>query len=221
MTYTANSFDIPGREIAFVDISVGDIATILDSLRAGVEAVLLDRSRPAAGQIAAALAGRRGLAAVHIIAHGAPGRVSFAAGDWSPETFNDKSADFAAIGAALAPDGDLRLWSCLAGAGKAGEALIQGLARATGAEVSASTGLIGAAALGGGWDLAARSAAQPPLTAAARPPLTDSGMAGYAGVLTTKTWSTGTTWNTAGTGLPVGVPLSPAMTSSSAAPASR
>jgi len=82
LTYKANSFEIPGREIAFVDVSVGDIATILDSLRAGVEAVLLDRSRPAAGQIAAALAGRRGLAAVHIIAHGAPGRVSFAAGDW-------------------------------------------------------------------------------------------------------------------------------------------
>ena len=218
MTYTANSFDIPGREIVVRRHSVGDIATIFDSLRAGVEAVLLDQSRPAADQIAAALAGRRGLAAVHIIAHGAPGRVSFAAGDWLPQTFNDKSADFAAIGAALAPDGDLRLWSCRAGAGKAGEALIQGLARATGAEVSASTGLIGAAALGGGWDLAARSRR----TAAGsrgRPPLTDFGMARYAGVLVTKTWSTGTTWSTAA--LDILGCLSPAMTSSSAAPASR
>jgi hypothetical protein len=71
--------------------------------------------------------------------------VSFAAGDWSTETFKNEAADFAAIGAALGPRGDLRLWSCLAGAGKAGEALIQGLARATGAEVSAATGLIGAA----------------------------------------------------------------------------
>jgi collagen type VII alpha len=50
--------------------------------------------------------------------------------------------DFAAVGAALGPRGDLRLWSCLAGAGKAGEALVQGLARATGADVSVATGLI-------------------------------------------------------------------------------
>src|ERR1700730_8274644 len=74
------------REVLFIDPAVSDRGTILGNLRPGVEAILLDRTRPAAHQIAAALAGREGLGAVHIIAHGAPGRVSFAAGDWSAET---------------------------------------------------------------------------------------------------------------------------------------
>jgi collagen type VII alpha len=151
-----DSFPNSSREIVFVDPTVVDIGTILRSLRPAIEAMLLDRIRPAARQIAAALADRRGLTAVHIIAHGAPGRVSFAAGEWSSETFKNEAADFTAIGDALATGGDLRLWSCLAGLGKAGEALIQGLAQATGAEVSAATGLIGAAALGGRWELEAR-----------------------------------------------------------------
>ena len=73
-------------EILFVDPSVSDIATILSGLRPEVEAIVLDSSRPAARQIAEALRGRRGLDAVHVIAHGAPGRVRFAAGEWSATT---------------------------------------------------------------------------------------------------------------------------------------
>lgn len=58
--------------------AVSDVETILDHLRPEVEAILLHASRPVAQQIAAALSGRHGLHTVHIIAHGAPGRVGFA-----------------------------------------------------------------------------------------------------------------------------------------------
>ena len=105
------------REILFLDPAVADRETILGNLRPEVEAIVLDTARPAARQIAAALDGRRGLDAVHVIAHGAPGRVSFAAGDWSAETLADEAEDLAAIGLALAADGDLRLWSCDTAAG--------------------------------------------------------------------------------------------------------
>ena len=50
-------------------------------------------------------------------------------------------------------DGELRLWSCDAAAGAEGAAFIEALAEATGADVAASTGRIGAAALGGNWKL--------------------------------------------------------------------
>ena len=120
------------REILFVDPSVSDIDTILNGLRPGVEAIVLDPATPAARQIAAALAGRDGLSAVHIIAHGAPGRVNFASGDWSATTLEDEAENFAAIGRALAVDGELRLWSCDTGAGAAGEAFIESLARQPG-----------------------------------------------------------------------------------------
>ena len=72
--------EIPAREIVFVDPGVSDVETILDHLRPEVEAILLHAARPVAQQITAALSGRHGLHTVHIIAHGAPGRVGFAAG---------------------------------------------------------------------------------------------------------------------------------------------
>jgi len=59
---------------------------------------VLDRVAPPARQMALALEGRDGLDAVHVIAHGAPGRVSFAAGEWSAQTLEDNGVDLATIG---------------------------------------------------------------------------------------------------------------------------
>jgi collagen type VII alpha len=70
-------------EILFVDPSVSNLDMILENLRPEVEAIVLDANESAARQMAAALHGRQGLDAIHVIAHGAPGRVSFSAGDWS------------------------------------------------------------------------------------------------------------------------------------------
>src|SRR5271155_568338 len=184
----AHTREIPVREIVFVDPGVSDIETLLGNLRPEVEAILLDRLRPATHQIAAALAGQRDLAAIHIVAHGAPGRVNFAAGDWSAETSEEEAEDLAAIGQALATSGDLRLWSCQTAAGPPGAAFVAGLAQATGAATAAASGLVGAAAHGGRWEL----------TAAAQPPLTGAVIAEYAAVLAAVTWKnpgTGGNWS--------------------------
>ena len=164
------------REILFVDRGVADLPTILRSLQPGIEAILLERDRPAARQIAAALARRPGLRTLHVIAHGAPGRVSFASGDWSLETLAEETQDFTAIGEALGLDGRLLLWSCRTGAGAAGAAFLEGLTQTTGAHTAAAVGLVGAAALGGAWALAPRSRRDAP-----EPPLTAAGIAAYAG----------------------------------------
>ena len=105
---------IPGEaicELLFVDPLISDIAAILGNLRPGVAAIVLDAARPAARQIAAGVEGCRDLDAVHVIAHGAPGHVDFAAGKWSAATMADNAEDLAAIGRALAADGELRLWT--------------------------------------------------------------------------------------------------------------
>src|SRR5439155_17310168 len=172
-------------EVLFIDLAVSDVRTILAELRPGVEPVLLDAARPAAAQMAAALADRRDLAAVHIIAHGAPGRVGFAAGEWSLETLERDAGDLAAIGRALAEDGDLRLWSCDTARGAAGEAFVEALSEAAGADVSAAMALVGATALGGRWDLAVSAGAP------VAPPLTQTGTASYAGVLSVEVTLTG------------------------------
>jgi Domain of unknown function (DUF4347) len=75
-----------------------------------------------------------------VIAHGSPGRVSFAAGDWSADTVDQEADDLAAIGRALAASGDLRLWSCDTAAGVAGTAFVEHLAQATGADICRRVG---------------------------------------------------------------------------------
>ena len=175
-------------EILFVDPSVSDIETILGNLRPEVHPVVLDGNRPAVRQISAALETREGLDAVHVIAHGAPGRVGFSAGDWLAATINEAAEDFAGIGRSLAVGGDLRLWSCKTAWGAAGAAFVEALAEATGANVSAASARVGAAALGGVWRLSAGVN-----QVSALPPLTQAGTASYAGVLSFEVTLTGNT----------------------------
>jgi len=173
-------------EILFVDPSVSDIGTILGNLRPEVEAILLDTDRPAARQMAEVLSDHRDLDAIHIIAHGAPGRVSLAAGAWSTQTVRDEAKDLAAIGRALADGRQLQLWSCDTALGPAGAAFIETLARATGSDVAAATGRIGAASKGGTWELAASARRPPP-----RAPLSAAAIAAYESVLPAKLTSSG------------------------------
>ena len=192
-------------EVLFVDPRVDDLEHVLGATRPEVEAVLLDGKRPPACQIADALADRRGLAAVHIMAHGSPGRVSFAAGDWTAVTVTDDSGELSAIGRALAADGDLRLWSCDTAYGQVGAVFLGALADAACADVAAATDRVGAADKGGAWVLSARAAAPSP-----QPPLTREGIEAFGGVLVAKVFngSSGTyTWSTSGTfWTPNGVP---------------
>jgi hypothetical protein len=175
---TRASLTPDATEILFIDPSASDIGTIFGSLRAGVEAILLHPARPASSEIAAGLAGREALEAVHVVAHGAPGRVSFGSDDWTVDSLEDQAEDLASIGQALGAGGELRLWSCNTARGAVGEAFMDGLARVAGAAVAGATAPVGQAALGGTWELAAHAGA-----AAPQPPITAGGMAIYGGVL--------------------------------------
>src|SRR5262249_14590192 len=98
------------KEIAFVDPGVSDLSTLLSSLRGGVRAILLSPAGDAVRQIAAALDGVSGLQAIHIVAHGAPGEIVFSSRRLTLDSVFARRADLAAIGAALATDGELLVW---------------------------------------------------------------------------------------------------------------
>src|SRR5690242_5599268 len=105
--------DALGRsmEVAFIDPGVSDADMLLAGLRPGIDGIVLNTVDPAPQQMARALAGRQGLKAVHVIAHGAPGIVNFAAGQLSSEALDVSAADLAAVGSSLEQDGELLLWS--------------------------------------------------------------------------------------------------------------
>jgi large repetitive protein len=166
------------KEIVFVDGNVDNLATLLAGLRPELDRILLSHDEPALCQIARLVRQWGGLEAIHVIAHGRAGEVSFGAGALSLESLAGHAADLRTIGQALGNDGKLLLWSCQTAAGARGSAFVEALESATGAEVRAATGTIGSQPLGGGWQLNVSSGKE---TVAA--PLTARGMAGYAGVL--------------------------------------
>lgn len=166
------------REIVFIDSTVSHLDTLLAAIQPGIETVVLSGERHATAEMADLLLGRSGLEAIHVIAHGQPGEVSFGSGAVSLETLDDEAADLGAIGSALGEHGQLLLWSCGTGEGKRGATFVDALARAVRATVSAATGLVGSAELGGRWELDLPSKA-----VTAQVPLTTAGRAAYCAVL--------------------------------------
>src|SRR6266853_1138929 len=102
MTHTAVT-----REIAFIDRHVDDLPTLLAGIRPDVEAILLSDMEPAPRQMARAVLGRAGLEAIHILAHGRPGEVSFGAGVLAAETIEEHAADLGLVGQGIREGGEL------------------------------------------------------------------------------------------------------------------
>ena len=140
-------------EVTFIESNVADLKTLLQGMAAGAEVHLLDAAGDGLQQIAAILAGRSGIDAVHIISHGATAAVNFGALQLDGANLNTRSAELQAIGASLAPDGDILLYGCDVARGPDGAALVARLAIATGADVAGSSNLTGDALQGGDWEL--------------------------------------------------------------------
>src|SRR5437016_4686820 len=144
------------REIVFIDRGVDDLDTLLAGIRPDVEPILLSNDEPAPRQMARAVQAREGLEAIHVIAHGRPGEVSFGAGALTLRLIDDDdAADLADVGRVLGEDGQLLFWSCHTGHGASGSAFVAALGHAIGRGVAAAIDLVGAAALGGRWEIEA------------------------------------------------------------------
>lgn len=165
------------REIAFIDPSVPDLETLLGGLRPDLDAVLLSPYASAPCQIAQVLRGCCDLDAVHIIAHGEPGKIGFTGCALTLDALEGHASDLAAIGNALTPDGELLLWSCETGKGNTGKAFLAALERISNASIAAATHPIGSVAKGGSWTLDAG------LNASSLAPLTASACTVYSGLL--------------------------------------
>ncbi|MDP3895478.1 MAG: DUF4347 domain-containing protein [Mesorhizobium sp.] len=140
-----------GRGIVFLDPS----APFGDALAAGVtpsaQIAFLTASESPIGQIAEVLERDGPFAAVHIVTHGRPGELHFAAGVLTLAQMDETA--LGRVGAALAPGASVQLWSCDVGKGRSGADFIEALAIATGADVAAASYPIGAATRGGRWSL--------------------------------------------------------------------
>jgi hypothetical protein len=97
------------HEILFIDANVLDAQSIVDKLSSDIDVFLLNDKTNVINQIAAILDGYQNLDAIHIISHGAEGKLAFANGTLSSANISDYSAQLRHIGSALSATGDLLL----------------------------------------------------------------------------------------------------------------
>jgi hypothetical protein len=141
------------KMMVFIDSRVADHPTLIAGLSADSEPVWLDATQDGLGQMQAALADRRDLASIRILAHGCPGALMIGSGELTGESLASHAAELAAIGQALGIDGDVQIYGCEVGKGSDGRAFVRALAEACGAHVAASSKPVGHADLGGEWQL--------------------------------------------------------------------
>ncbi|MDR4471017.1 MAG: DUF4347 domain-containing protein, partial [Nitrospira sp.] len=141
-------------EVVFVDPTVPNYQELLSGLDSNIEVIMLDSGQDGVEQIAAALSGRTGIDAIHIISHGAEGQLNLGTGTLTQESMTGQYADeLATIQQALSEQADLLLYGCNFAEGEVGQEAVTLLSQLTGADVAASTDATGFADLGGDWDL--------------------------------------------------------------------
>jgi len=148
--------DVAPTGIVFIDSSVPDIAELLSGIRPGEAVYILNPDSDGLDQIAEILTAHdyTNLASISIVAHGADGEIELGSTVLSAATLASNAAPLAEIGAALQPGGDIQIYGCDVAQDAAGDAFLQQLSVATGgANIAASSHLVGSAAEGGSWDL--------------------------------------------------------------------
>lgn len=138
-------------EIIFVDGSLQDAESLAVGLAGtGAEVIRLDPRRDGFGQMAAALAPRKGVHAVHLLSHGAKGEVILGKEKLNDKTIDAMAGNLAAMGRAMGEGGDMFLYGCNVGQSPD---FVKRIAALTGADVAASNNLTGAESKGGDWEL--------------------------------------------------------------------
>ena len=141
------------KQVLFIDADVLNAQSIIDTIPKNIDVFQLDNQTSTLDQIATILDRYHNLEEIHIISHGAEGKLAFANGSISNSNVNDYSAELKRIGSALSATGDLLLYGCDVAKGDAGLAFINLLSVLTDADVAASDDLTGNSFAWGDWVL--------------------------------------------------------------------
>ncbi|MEO1794821.1 MAG: DUF4347 domain-containing protein, partial [Pseudomonadota bacterium] len=150
----AGTAPVEREEIVFIDAGVEDADALRGSVPASAEIIELHAGSDGMAQIAAALADRRGIDAIHILSHGDAGELQLGNATLSEVSMRGEHADaLSVIAAALSPDADVLIYGCDFGADARGASAVETFKELTGADIAASDDDTGHVDLGGDWDL--------------------------------------------------------------------
>jgi hypothetical protein len=101
-------------EIIFIDGKAPNFRQLIGAARPGIELHVLDGSGDGLAEMLQVLAGRSNIAAIHIIGNGKAGLLQLGSTTLTSANLEPHAVQLHAIGAALAPDGNILLYGCYA-----------------------------------------------------------------------------------------------------------
>jgi uncharacterized repeat protein (TIGR01451 family) len=141
------------KNILFIDGRVENSDSLARGATAGTEVFVLDSVQDGVEQITKILANCSDLDSLQIVSHGQEARVQLGSAELRSDNLESYSHLLQQWGNALSERGNILLLACHAAAEESGAAFVRRLSEITGADIAASIGLIGSAALGGDWEL--------------------------------------------------------------------
>ncbi len=143
-----------GVELIVIDTAVTGYQALVAEWQSRGTIILIDGAQDGVAQLRDALASYNNIDALHIVSHGGEGYVQLGQSRLTASAVEGQYASLLAeIGRSLSADGDVLIYGCDVGAGAAGQALVDALGRATGADIAASIDDTGSILRGGDWTL--------------------------------------------------------------------
>ncbi|MEG5139086.1 MULTISPECIES: DUF4347 domain-containing protein [unclassified Microcoleus] len=113
--------------IVFIDAAVADYQNLLDGVKLGVEAIIIDSHRDGVEQITAVLANRTNIDSIHLVSHGEPGRLQLGKTRLSIDNLEAYGKQLQQWPRALAVDADILIYGCNVAASRACQKVRQGI----------------------------------------------------------------------------------------------
>jgi Ca2+-binding RTX toxin-like protein len=140
-------------KVLIIDSTVPNYQTLIDSVSADTEVIVLNAEQDGVAQITQALTDRQNIQTLHILSHGDPGSLQLGNTFLNRQSLDRYAPALQSWSTALAKHADVLLYGCKVAADDWGKGFVRQLGHLTGATFAASTNLTGNAALGGDWNL--------------------------------------------------------------------
>ena len=141
------------RNLVVIDARVENRDQLAANLPAGSTALVVDPGQDAIAAISNALAQLGKVDSIQVFSHGAAGQFTLGNQVFTSQTVEQMGERLSAWRGELNVGADIQLYGCDVGAGSADQALVDQLARWTGADVGASSNATGSSLAGGDWRL--------------------------------------------------------------------
>lgn len=145
------------RNLVVIDARLENRDQLAANLPVGTTALVVDAGQDAIAAISSALAQLGKVDSIQIFSHGATGQFTLGNQTFTRQSVDQLGDRLSAWRGELNAGADIQLYGCDVGSGSAGQALVNELARWTGADVGASSNATGATRAGGDWNLEVRA----------------------------------------------------------------